>query len=363
MTSQLILCHTSAEIFIFTLPDERDAPAWHAVLTAEIAKRLSRVHAALFARPLPRAVGYEWTVPGQRAMPMHALTLAQQAALRAALGRMLGDLETLAHSGNAPLLASVWPHLRRIPSEEFVFAVDGRPVLAAWAHTPAMALVWPDPLAPLMPPPSMFVAEPSWRLLSWRPIAAFLTAAFVIGLVLPRLFVHRSICHLPPGVGDIARAGAQATELGGGLADKLAQLQGQFARQRTQCPNDLPADKWDKGDLTMLKGCWHLVTDLTLYGLGTHEPRPVATWVICFDETGTGSQTVTFKNGNGCSGPVRASFSADHQLVIIEPRNCMGAYDIVLGLTKCTRVSDGQAQCVRQDQGYGNGTSKGTFQR
>lgn len=362
MTSQLILCRTSADVFIFTLPGERDASAWHAALTAEIAKRLSSMHAALFARPVPSSVGYEWTAPGQRAMPLHALTLAQQAALRAALGRMLGDLETLAHSGNAPLLASVWPHLRRIPGEEFVFAVDGRPVLAAWAHAPAMAPVWPDPLVPLMPPPPVFVAALSWQMLSWRPIAAFLAAAFVIGLLSPGLFVHRGTCHLPPGVGDIAGAGAQTTELDGGLADKLAQLQGQFAQQRAQCPSDLPADKWDKGDLPMLKGCWHLVTDLTLYRLGTGELHPVATWVICFDETGTGTQTATFKDSTGCTGPVHASFSANHQL-IIAAQNCKGSGGIVPILAKCARVSDGQAKCVLENKGYGNGTAEGTFQR
>ena len=115
------------------LPPGRNLGAWHAALVAELA-RLSPAHAAILAQPVPTPGGTAWETPGQGRIAYADLSAENRRALDQALGAILSDIRRLAESGTAPSVREAWPALREVPDMGHVFAVDGRPVLAAWGH-------------------------------------------------------------------------------------------------------------------------------------------------------------------------------------------------------------------------------------
>ncbi|MCO6417499.1 hypothetical protein JYK14_15210, partial [Siccirubricoccus sp. KC 17139] len=117
----------------------RPAAEWHAALTAEITAGLGAAHAAVLAAPVEEGEEIAWCAAGTRSKAFAELPLADRRALTEALGAILSDIRRLGESGAAPNVAAAWPALREVPDLEAVFAVDGRPVLAAWAHVPARA--------------------------------------------------------------------------------------------------------------------------------------------------------------------------------------------------------------------------------
>jgi len=360
---RLVLCRTPPGAYVSTLPPDRDLASWHKALAAEIAATLSPAHAAILAAPETGSVGIEWIANGERALACSALPPAGRDGLLSALGSMLSDIDRLAAGGEAPAVAAAWPALRRLPDESFVYAVDGRPVLAAWGHAPAAAASWPDPLAAIMPAP-LALPNPAVRARAPVPvIAALLAVAFIIGLALPGVILRPFTCAVPAAAATALNQGNEAILHNADLTRQLDQMDEQAALKQSQCkpPNRaLPEDQWDAGNLGMLKGCWHLTTNVTLYDTVTNQPYPIATWVICFDDHGIGQQTVTYQSSENCEGPVRASFDANHQMVIAEPTECSGSRSVVIGHWNCNRTSDSQASCVRTDD---DGTSQGTFQR
>jgi hypothetical protein len=352
MSSRVILCRTQAGAYVSTLPPDRDIASWHNALVSEITLGLSAAHAAILAAPHTSTQGLEWVAQGDRAVPAESLSPESQQALRRALGSILGDIDDLAGTGRAPALAASWPAIRRIPDEGFMYALDGRPVLAAWGHAPTAAASWPDPLAALMPP-ALPPTAPAAAAPAPRPLlAAFIAAAFILGLIIPALALWPFNCALS---GTALAQGQQEIALDSALAN---QPQGQAPLPA--CTRALPKDAWDAGNLSMLNGCWHLNSNLVLYLEATQKPHPLANWVICFDSQGNGEQTATFTDGTMCTGPVKASFNGQHDLVIREPEECSGASPIVIGQWRCKRMSDSEADCLRSDTG---GHSEAIFKR
>jgi hypothetical protein len=360
--SRLVLCRTPAGALVSTLSADRDLAAWHKVLTAELA-RLGPVHAALLAAPETGSAGLEWIAVGDRAVAASSLPGNGQQALMAALGSILADIDMYVASGQAPLLAGAWPALRRLQDIGYVYAVDGRPVLAAWGHAPAAAAELPDPLAAIMPrrEPVLPLAEPVRGRPPYGLIGAFLAAALLFGLLLPGLALRPFTC-ATPAVAAMSQSNAAIAQ-NAQLTTQLAQLNEQAAQDQAQCnaPKPaLPQNAWNSGNLGMLSGCWKLVTNITLRDESTGAPLPIANWRICFDQKGNGTQTVTYQSGDVCTGPVLASFNSGHQMAIQEPSECSGPTSVALGHWLCKRVSDSQANCIRTDN-YGQ--SQGIFQR
>ena len=116
------------------LPPGRDLAAWHAALSDEIARHLSPAHALLLARPDRAEGGTAWVAEGLARSRYADLPAEERRALGLATGAILSDIRRLAESGAAPAVREAWPALREIPDMGHLFAVDGRPVLAAWGH-------------------------------------------------------------------------------------------------------------------------------------------------------------------------------------------------------------------------------------
>lgn len=358
------------------LPGNGEAAAWHAALAAEITAHLSPAHAAILATPVPGDGGIRWETRAAQAIRYADLPPADRQALIRAVAVILSDIRRLAESGSAHAVARCWPMLREIPEFGMVFAADGRPVLAGWGAVPASAtaprrlLAEADDNRPWQPR-----ARPPWRIYATVAAALALFALFS-GLLPSRLAVPLAPiqqCHVDPDEVAALDEQAQTNERHGVLQAELARLVQEEGRRRLLCPLPaiatppaLPHDRWNQHDLSMLEGCWSRISNMTVRDIATDRALPVATWRICFDRQGTGSQTLTLQNGSQCTGSVQATF-ADNRLVTQAAR-CTGPSfgTFVRSEQVCTRVSDDEADCVGRDlEGpeLGRGTAVSRFRR
>ena len=115
----------------------------HALLVDTLRRDLSQAHADLFAEPVPTPDGaqIDWyaAVDGE-ATPFEQADPATREAAQTDLGRLVIDIEQLAdrleHSGAAEdqQRAAALRHALSYPDDSYLWIVDGRPVVTAWAH-------------------------------------------------------------------------------------------------------------------------------------------------------------------------------------------------------------------------------------
>ncbi len=121
-------------------------------------------------------------------------------------------------------------------------------------------------------------------------------------------------------------------------------------------PPPLPADRWAKKDLSLLRGCWLLGHDTqSRLGLanGGVDICTVRTGRICFDDHGSGQREKTencpsIRSPVRCVAPIRAQFDGDTLRTTQPLVNCQPS-DITWNAEKndrtCRRVSDTLAIC------------------
>jgi hypothetical protein len=280
-----------------------------------------------------------------------------------------------------------------------LFAVDGRPVLAGWGCSAPTGGA--GPLA-------TFDDGISWRPPLRRPWAVYggtLAALAALGLLAGLLLVpvggsflaSPAVCRAAPG--QLALLSEQSREQGrtDALRAQLAQLREGRGGQALQCPTphaaavpppaapqvppvapvqpppartDLPEDRWNKHDISMLKGCWKRYTNMKLVEVRTNRIISVKDWELCFDAGGHGTQTITLSSGARCKNGLSAHFNSDNTLQFDELRRCVfGPPNAGLSryLTKavCVRESDIEAICdMRHTEGPIAGEeSLGQFRR
>lgn len=353
------------------LPPGRDPPAWHDALANEIAQHLSPAHAAILSRPERVAGGMAWDAPGQRTRYAD-LPADSRRALDAALGAILSDIRRLAESGAAPAVRDAWPALREVPDPGCVFAVDGRPVLAAWGHAGSGApgrLARHDDGVPWRPAP-----RPRWGLYG-ATLGVLALLALVSGFALPAasrwLAPKPNACAIVPGQLDALAGQMREENRGEELRTLLATLTEEVGRRQLQCPiavipqpapappapppaqpppapprADLPQERWDRRDLSMLEGCWTLGTTLYVFNDDRTRRAGVSSWRMCFDGAGRGAQTITLEDGRRCTGPLGASFNGD-ALLVTEPTECAGpGLNLSRSERLCRRLGDTEADCA-----------------
>jgi hypothetical protein len=128
-------------------------------------------------------------------------------------------------------------------------------------------------------------------------------------------------------------------------------------------PPAVPADRWEKKDLSLLEGCWRLGHD-TIGGVGKPgdvENCTIPAGRICFDANGTGRREETticaVKGTFLCVAPVTATFGGDGTLsttqpsVICNPPSFSWPGGENSALT-CRRVSDELVNCRTGDTPY-----------
>jgi len=356
----------------FRLPPGRDPVAWHAALIGDLT-RLSPAHAQILAWPERIDGGMAWLADGAARSRYADLDWEGRRALDAAVGAILSDIRRLAESGAAPTVREAWPALREIPDMGHLFAVDGRPVLAAWGHSgdgAAGRLARFDDGVPWRAAP-----RPAWGRYG-AALGVLAALALAAGLLLPLaaswLVDRPAACMIVPGQLDAMRGEMELDSRGQELRTLLATLTEDVGRRQLLCPiavlpqapaprADLPRDSWDRQDLSILQGCWHLNTALQLRNR-TGQVSPVSAWQMCFDGVGHGNQETTLQDGRRCSGPIEAVFEGDALLRVTPAPPCHGPeLSISVVELQCRRVSDAEAQCDgRNPEGS---TFQGTFKR
>lgn len=366
------------------LPPGRDLLAWHAALAEEIARHLSPAHAQLLARPERAGGGMAWTADGATRSRYAELPADGRRALDLATGAILSDIRRLAESGAAPAVREAWPALREVPDMGHLFAVDGRPVLAAWGHAGAGASGRLARLDDGVP----------WRAAARAPwgrygaamgvlAALALAAGLLLPLAAPWLVDRPAACAIVPGQLDAMRGQMELESRGQELRTLLATLTEEAGRRQLQCPIPtapppapsppapsppvpspraaLPESRWGQRDIGMLNGCWSLATQMSA-GRDRESMVRLRSWRLCFDEHGAGRQTETLEDGRSCDGPLAAAFDRGDLLHVTEPARCSGpALQMAQSELLCRRVSDAEAQCEGRNP---DGTTfEGTFKR
>lgn len=346
------------------LPPGRDIAGWHLVLTQTVASALSPAHAQLFAQPVPSPIGMGWETEGNSVVAFGDLAPEDKLRLASVIGSILSDIRRLVESGHAPALVPLWPIIRDVPDPAHVFLVSGRPVLAAWGHhgdNGGFCAGIDDGLAGAAAAPvaaSLAYRWPSYAL----ALGLFALVSLLAGALVPwlsRMIGPPSACQA--GAAQLAAVSdLQQFQLQGqNLQTVLAQLVEETAQRRLQChrpqvqgpSSPLPGlsqAQWDHQDISVIKGCWHRFTNMSVVQLKTNKVLSVKDWHMCFDEKGSGTQTIELTDGDSCTGPLAAHFDGK-SLVINEPAACVGSMDMVHSKTTCKRDSADEASCISMD--------------
>ncbi|MFC7544219.1 hypothetical protein ACFQU2_39020 [Siccirubricoccus deserti] len=181
-----------------------------------------------------------WYAPGSRSRVFSALPVADRRALTEALGAILSDIRRLGESGAAPAVAAAWPSLREVPDLDAVFAVDGRPVLTAWAQMnaraerPAGLLARFDDGLAWQPPPRF--PTRAWALAGGALAALALAAGVLLPLAGAALFPPVPQCTIDPASLAIYQEASREAERQDALEGELARLEEERGRRRLACP-------------------------------------------------------------------------------------------------------------------------------
>jgi hypothetical protein len=147
-----------------------------------------------------------------------------------------------------------------------------------------------------------------------------------------------------------------------GLKAELASRQEDLGKRLEQCkPSEppLPAERWSKGDLATLKGCWVLGRDVPMvhsFADGRKEQVTIKAGRICFDNQGGGLHeqvTVGPTARWNCKAPMTAKFWSNGTLVANQPAVvCEGEPPMRWAATQftCRRVTDEMALCQAVDK-------------
>jgi len=142
----------------------------------------------------------------------------------------------------------------------------------------------------------------------------------------------------------------------------LAARQDELQRQTAQCKPaepSLPAQRWSRGDLATLKGCWVLGRDVPMthsFADGRRERVTIKAGRICFDEQGGGVHeqvTIGPTSRWDCKAPMTAKFWSNGTLVASQPDViCEGEPLVKWTATRltCQRVDDEMALCQAVDK-------------
>lgn len=146
------------------------------------------------------------------------------------------------------------------------------------------------------------------------------------------------------------------------LKSELASRQDELRARLLQCnPSGppLPAERWSKGDLGTLKGCWVLGSDVPMlhtFADGRKEPVTIKAGRLCFDNQGSGLHeqiTIGPSARWTCKAPMTAKFWSNGTLVAQQPTVlCEGEPPTKWAATQltCRRVTDEMAQCQAVDR-------------
>ena len=323
-------------------------PAAAQAFVAAVRDRLGVDHAALFATPVAQGDGVVWTSEGDKSLNFFEFDASAQDALLLQAGSILADIRRVAESENG-VIRQYFPGMHQIPSLDCLFGVDGRAVVTRWGGAGGVDLLTGFSDRKLKSVGAVFPPLPP-RLL--RSALDGVGAGLLVAAVWVCLLPLPSICKVVPPL-EHAHLAAEVHPVAA----------------RPPPVDDLPATKWQAHDLSMLKGCWHRLTNMVAVNIETHIPQSVALWTFCFDDRGDGGQqTLQYTNNSICKGRFSSHFEGD--TLIIEADRCLSistGQNFLATTYRCTRLDQEKASCLgyTNDPRYSNHDkpSEGLFQR
>lgn len=390
-------------------------------LQDEIVNYLEYEHAKIFAQPEYYNNIVRWNAEGQHSLAWKELDQKQQQLLLDAARSILSDIELVTHQYPYSVLAKFFDQCRQFPSLDYLYAVDGKPVITAWGCAGENGTY--DLLAGSSIKNNKYIIL--WSYFPWLTALVAITLGLIVSIfVAHRNFANKTCIGMYPSHSQIQRVldnksrNDQLIIKRNKLLDEWNILQKQcqiptikplipldppkldplqspeqlpklpFVVENQDLPDldnlekknvpkpsppkvnnefpknqgDLPKESWNKKDTRMLNGCWHLTTQLELFshGLFFTSHQPVTNWELCFSPNGAGQQTLTRQDGGTCRGPLYAGFHGD-QLILNQPNDCQGDFHLITGKNVCIRLNDREARCNYIDvEGH---QSTGIFKR
>jgi hypothetical protein len=395
----LIATTRNAELQVLATGGQLAVQAWDQI-SGYLRRARSPAHAALFAEPNPDADRgiTDWYAAGQGAAPpLETLPEAAQDAARAEFARLYSDIREEADRLRAStreserFLGELLALALITPATDCLRVVGGQPVLVAWGHAklgeaPSPELLigmtqrrGPGALAPMQivgPPPAPPQKRP-WLFWLLGSLGLFLLLLLLLLLWRDPFGWFRATppqCVVPPGnmelLDELRAAAAREAALRADIAREMLRL----GDRRTACPPPepppqpvptpppappppLPAERWERGDLGSLTGCWELgneVSGETRLGGGRVDPCRIPAARICFGENGVGTRQESWicrSSESICNAPLTSSFSGGALRVTIARGTCVpGNISRDPETLICTRISDVLARCVNEDR-------------
>ncbi|MDI2090173.1 hypothetical protein [Commensalibacter oyaizuii] len=408
----LILNHHDLEDYKPLCNQDRQ---FHDKVIHEIATLIGPKHASIFASPRYQEAKVFWCVDGQQIYPWKNLSTAQQKETLTFIHSVLNDIALIINQYPKTLLFQYINRYYLFPSLNNIYVVDGVPVITSWGY--AGATDYCDPLL------LVHNNRKLWRILTYFPwLTSLLSLSFGLcaAVIWHGLHHNNKTCYKDYPCNKDVKAALDTEKQSDDLKRHRDQLLNQFAGLKKQCqipvvppiapqvlpdntsvpdlpqmpelsvplpqtipkfspPSkqadikpppvekpkkkvDLPKSEWDKKNISMLAGCWHLTTRMDLVEMPSRRNTPVTNWSVCFDKGGLGTQTITKSDGKTCNGQVKAYFKGN-QMVIEQPQNCKGGFFLLQGTQACTRINDYEARCVYTDNRHMLKERTGIFKR
>jgi hypothetical protein len=335
------------------LPAGMDAEAARAQLAGLLAARTGPETAGLFAEIRDEGGVRGFFAPPGEVAPIAALDAEGQGRLQAELGRLASALRRAA--GTDARLQALVRGAIEVPRADCIFAHEGRPILAGWGltlpeHPQGLGLVAAlddgrrEPAPPARP----------WGLLGATALALLglgTVAAFAVPHVAAMVSPGPAAC--VPGPSDrleaLLRGQDHENALRAGIAEALRELGSRRAACALPTPvqaADLPQERWQQRDLSLLEGCWNLDSDYATRDRRTGVTTRVRSWQMCFDRNGRGRQTLVYENGVRCEAPAIGRFAGE--AIIVDDTQDVRCGDnsfIYQRRMTCRRASDSRAEC------------------
>lgn len=395
--------------YALQLPAGLDHAGAYCHLTALLADSAGAEAAGLFAVPRPAGSRLEFRVPAGRVARFDELDATGRAALRAELGRLISLLRRSAEakaardpSRFAPLPALLGAAIE-IPSFEYVYAREGRPVLAAWGLSPhardGAGVVGGLGLLRVLDD-GVPVERPARISARTLMIAALGLVVVGGGALLAASYLAQAfdppapVCTVVPAEREAMIGLDDERRRERDLRASLAALEQQLGAKRANCPirvlppppppitpqvvpqpaptpppvatrkpplpppppPPLPADRWAQKDLSMLQSCWRLGRDTRTHFRtnGRTEMCDVRAGRICFGTNGGGQRSETMVCPSvgtiTCAAPITARFGNDNTLGTTQPAvRCSPPtaqwHGSPLTSLTCRRIDDTLALC------------------
>ncbi len=380
------------------LPGGLDHAAAHQALAALLRDTMGAEVTGFFAPVSATEQGLTFFAPEGRVARFAELDATGRERLGAEIGRItsearrgaaLAAAKNPARTGHLPALLAA---AIEIPGFDHVFAHEGRPVLAGWGMAPANA---PGGLGLLRDLDDGRPAEAPARLplaaLGAALLALFLLgalAAFASPWIARWMAPEPGMCRVEQGDLDAMQNLLRERELERELRHRLAALEEELGRRRAECPlpdrpepppqpqpppqpppppppppprpippPPLPAERWDRGDLGTLIGCWELGAEAPgqrRFPDGRVESCRIPAGGICFGENGQGTRQDVFNCPSGnvtCNAPLTGSFSGGVLRLTHPNGTCVPAGYREADTLNCTRVSNDLARCISRNGG------------